>query len=87
MPLSTSFSPGRENLELVGLWYHLPKSEYRRRAQEILERLDLTEAANRRTDGYSGGMRRRLDIGASLLRTTTSAVPRRADDRARSPDS
>ena len=58
---------GRENLELVGLWYHLPKSEYRRRAQEILERLDLTEAANRRVDGYSGGMRRRLDIGASLL--------------------
>ena len=58
---------GRENLELVGLWYHLPKSEYRRLAQEILERLDLTEAANRRTDGYSGGMRRRLDIGASLL--------------------
>jgi ABC-2 type transport system ATP-binding protein len=58
---------GRENLELVGLWYHLPKSEYRRRAQEILERLALTEAANRRVEGYSGGMRRRLDIGASLL--------------------
>jgi ABC-2 type transport system ATP-binding protein len=58
---------GRENLELVGLWYHLPRCEYRRRAQEILERLSLTEAANRRVGGYSGGMRRRLDIGASLL--------------------
>lgn len=58
---------GRENLELVGLWYHLPKAEYRRRAQEILERLALTDAANRRVEGYSGGMRRRLDIGASLL--------------------
>jgi ABC-2 type transport system ATP-binding protein len=58
---------GRENLELVGLWYHLPKSEYRRRAQEMLERLSLTEAANRRVGGYSGGMRRRLDIGASLI--------------------
>jgi ABC-2 type transport system ATP-binding protein len=58
---------GRENLELVGLWYHLPKAEYRRRALEMLERLSLTEAANRRVGGYSGGMRRRLDIGASLI--------------------
>lgn len=58
---------GRENLELVGLWYHLSKAEYRRRAQNILERLDLTEAADRRVDTYSGGMRRRLDIGASLI--------------------
>jgi ABC-2 type transport system ATP-binding protein len=58
---------GRENLELVGLWYHLPKAEYRRRAQAILERLSLTDAANRRVETYSGGMRRRLDIGASLL--------------------
>jgi ABC-2 type transport system ATP-binding protein len=58
---------GRENLELVGLWYHLPKSEYRRRAQDMLERLSLSDAANRRVGGYSGGMRRRLDIGASLI--------------------
>ncbi len=58
---------GRENLELVGLWYHLPKVEYRRRASEILERLGLSEAAHRRVDTYSGGMRRRLDIGASLI--------------------
>jgi ABC-2 type transport system ATP-binding protein len=58
---------GRENLELVGLWYHMPKAEYRRRAREILDRLDLTDAANRRVGGYSGGMRRRLDIGASLI--------------------
>ena len=58
---------GRENLELVGLWYHMPKAEYRRRAREVLDRLDLTDAANRRVGGYSGGMRRRLDIGASLI--------------------
>ncbi len=58
---------GRENLELVGLWYHLSRSEYRRRAQEILDRLSLDDAADRRVDGYSGGMRRRLDIGAALL--------------------
>jgi ABC-2 type transport system ATP-binding protein len=58
---------GRENLELVGLWYHLPKREYRRRAQETLELLSLTDAADRRVATYSGGMRRRLDIGASLI--------------------
>jgi ABC-2 type transport system ATP-binding protein len=58
---------GRENLELVGLWYHLPKREYRRRAQETLERLSLTDAADHQVKTYSGGMRRRLDIGASLI--------------------
>jgi ABC-2 type transport system ATP-binding protein len=58
---------GRENLELVGLWYHLSKPEYRRRAQEVLERLELTDAADHLVKTYSGGMRRRLDIGASLL--------------------
>jgi ABC-2 type transport system ATP-binding protein len=58
---------GRENLELVGLWYHLEKAEYRRRAQELLERFGLTDAADRLVKTYSGGMRRRLDIGASLI--------------------
>jgi ABC-2 type transport system ATP-binding protein len=58
---------GRENLELVGLWYHLPKREYRRRAEETLERLSLTDSADRQVRTYSGGMRRRLDIGASLI--------------------
>jgi ABC-2 type transport system ATP-binding protein len=58
---------GRENLELVGLWYHLDKREYRRRAQEVLERFSLVDAGNRLVKTYSGGMRRRLDIGASLI--------------------
>jgi ABC-2 type transport system ATP-binding protein len=58
---------GRENLELVGLWYHLDKDEYRRRAQEVLERFSLLEAGDRLVKTYSGGMRRRLDIGASLI--------------------
>jgi ABC-2 type transport system ATP-binding protein len=58
---------GRENLELVGLWYHLDKTEYRRRAGEVLERFSLVEAGDRLVKTYSGGMRRRLDIGASLV--------------------
>jgi ABC transporter len=48
---------GRENLELVGLWYHLEKPEYRRRAQEVLERFSLTDAGDKLVKGYSGGMR------------------------------
>lgn len=58
---------GRENLELIGLWYHLTKEEYRRRAEEVLERFSLIEAGDRLVKTYSGGMRRRLDIGASLI--------------------
>jgi ABC-2 type transport system ATP-binding protein len=58
---------GRENLDLVGRLYHLGKSEARRRADEMLERFELTEAANRTVKTYSGGMRRRLDLGASLV--------------------
>jgi len=58
---------GRENLELIGLWYHLDKVEYRRRASDVLERFTLTDAADRLVKTYSGGMRRRLDIGAALV--------------------
>jgi ABC-2 type transport system ATP-binding protein len=58
---------GRENLELVGLWCHLPKREYRRRSQATLERLSLSADADRLVKTYSGGMRRRLDLGASFM--------------------
>ena len=58
---------GRENLELVGLLYHLEKSEYRRRAQDALERMTLTGAGDKPVKTYSGGMRRRLDLAASLI--------------------
>ncbi len=58
---------GRENLEIVGRLYQLPKTEARKRADEALERLSLTDAADRLVRTYSGGMRRRLDLGASLV--------------------
>lgn len=58
---------GRENLELVGLLYHLERAEYRRRAAEALERMTLTDAADALVKTYSGGMRRRLDLAASLI--------------------
>ena len=58
---------GRENLELVGLLYHLDRAVYRRRAQEALERMTLTRAGDKAVKTYSGGMRRRLDLAASLI--------------------
>lgn len=58
---------GRENLEMVGELYHLERSEARRRADEALERFGLAGAADRRAGTYSGGMRRRLDVAASLI--------------------
>jgi ABC-2 type transport system ATP-binding protein len=61
------FLTGRENIELVGRLYHLPKEEVKARAQRLLERFDLVDAADRTVKTYSGGMRRRLDLGASLV--------------------
>src|ERR1700712_514525 len=58
---------GFENLEMVGRLYRLPKREARARAGELLERFDLSDAASRTAKTYSGGMRRRLDIAASLI--------------------
>jgi ABC-2 type transport system ATP-binding protein len=57
---------GRENLEMVGRLYGLPRRQARHRADDVLERIRLTDAANRRVNTYSGGMRRRLDLAASL---------------------
>jgi daunorubicin resistance ABC transporter ATP-binding subunit len=57
---------GRENVEMVGMLYRLSGAEARRRAAEILERFGLADVADRRVSTYSGGMRRRLDLGASL---------------------
>jgi ABC-2 type transport system ATP-binding protein len=58
---------GRANLEMVGRLYHLPRPYVRARAAALLERLSLTDAADRQVRTYSGGMRRRLDLAASLL--------------------
>jgi ABC-2 type transport system ATP-binding protein len=58
---------GRENLELVGRLYHMPREAVRARASELLDQFTLTDAADRLTKTYSGGMRRRLDLAASLV--------------------
>ena len=58
---------GRENLEMVGRLYRLSRSDARSRAADALERLGLSDAGDRVVRGYSGGMRRRLDLGASLV--------------------
>jgi daunorubicin resistance ABC transporter ATP-binding subunit len=58
---------GRENLRMVGLLAQLARPEILPRAAELLARFDLTDAADRPLRTYSGGMRRRLDIAASLM--------------------
>ena len=58
---------GYENLEMFGRLYHLSGGVARRRANELLERFDLVDAARRTVKTYSGGMRRRLDLAASLI--------------------
>ncbi|MFA1547097.1 ATP-binding cassette domain-containing protein [Actinomadura chokoriensis] len=58
---------GRGNLRMFGRLYHLSRREARRRADELLERFGLMDAADRQVAGYSGGMRRRLDLVASLI--------------------
>jgi ABC-2 type transport system ATP-binding protein len=58
---------GRENLEMIAGLYHLPRARARQRAAELLEQFGLADAAGRRCGTYSGGMRRRLDLAASLI--------------------
>jgi ABC-2 type transport system ATP-binding protein len=58
---------GRENLTMVARLYGQGKKEAAASAKRILEQMDLTDAGGRMVKGYSGGMRRRLDLGASLV--------------------
>ncbi len=58
---------GLQNLEMIGRLYHIPRKLVKQRAIETLNRLNLMDAANKRVKTYSGGMRRRLDLGASLI--------------------
>ncbi|CAN5504740.1 daunorubicin resistance protein DrrA family ABC transporter ATP-binding protein [soil metagenome] len=57
----------RENLTMFGRLYQLPKSEARKRADDLLEQFDLNAAADRPVKTYSGGMRRRLDLASALI--------------------
>ncbi|MGD9483548.1 ATP-binding cassette domain-containing protein [Streptomyces sp. TRM70308] len=58
---------GRENLQMVGRLYQMPGREAKKRADELLERFNLADAADRTAKTYSGGMRRRLDLAAALV--------------------
>ncbi|NJC24136.1 ABC-2 type transport system ATP-binding protein [Arthrobacter pigmenti] len=58
---------GFENLEMVGRLYHLGARTARKRAQELIDQFELTEAGNRPVKGFSGGMRRRIDLAGALV--------------------
>jgi ABC-2 type transport system ATP-binding protein len=61
----------KENLELIGRFFRMSSSDAAARAKELLERFDLVDAGNRVVSGFSGGMRRRLDISMSLVARPT----------------
>jgi oleandomycin transport system ATP-binding protein len=80
---------GRENLYLIGRLLDMPAKAARARADELLELFGLTDSATKRAKNYSGGMRRRLDLAASLVGTpqvlfldepTTGLDPQRRND-------
>ena len=58
---------GRENLIMVGRLYHMSRQQSRQRADQLLRQFALTDAADRNVKTYSGGMRRRLDLAASIV--------------------
>lgn len=62
---------GRENLVMIGRLYHMSIEQARHKAQELLNRFDLADAADRTLKTYSGGMRRRLDVAASIINSPT----------------
>ena len=62
-----AYQTGRENVEMVGRLYNLSKAEAKRRTEDVLERINLVDAADRQVKTYSGGMRRRLDLAASMV--------------------
>ena len=61
------FLTGREHLKLLGSLHGMKSAELKRRSDELLERVGLMEAADRKVGGYSGGMKRRLDLALALL--------------------
>ena len=74
---------GRDHLRLQTMLQAVPRAERKPRQNELLDRVGLTEAADRKVGGYSGGMKRRLDLALALVHRPTHPLPRRADDRPR----
>ncbi|MFW0788100.1 ATP-binding cassette domain-containing protein [Gordonia sp. CPCC 205333] len=70
-----SLLTGRENLQLMADLRHLPRKAGRARVDELLERFDLSDAANKTLANYSGGMRRRLDLAMTLVGGGTGESP------------
>ena len=61
------FLTGRENVQMIGQLYGLERNEAKARTDDVLRRIELVDAADRQVKTYSGGMRRRLDLAASLV--------------------
>ena len=71
----------RDHMRLQTSLQGLPKAQRRARGDELIERVGLSDAADRKVGGYSGGMKRRLDLALALVHSPARALPRRADHR------
>ncbi len=76
----------REHMRLQGALHGLSKAERTKRGDELIERVGLTDAADRKVGGYSGGMKRRLDLALALLHGPSRPLPGRAHHRSRHPE-
>ena len=74
---------GRDHLRLQATLQGVRKDQRAARAEELLHRVGLADAADRKVSGYSGGMKRRLDLALALVHSPAHPLPRRADDRPR----
>ncbi len=77
---------GREHMRLQTALHGIAKAEREARGAELLERVGLAKAADRKVGGYSGGMKRRLDLALALAHRPAHPLPRRADHRPRHPE-
>ena len=66
----------REHMRLQGALHGMPKAERTKRGDELIERVGLADAADRKVGGYSGGMKRRLDLALALLARPARPLPR-----------
>ena len=76
----------RDHMRLQGALHGMSKADRTRRGNELIERVGLSDAADRKVSGYSGGMKRRLDLALALLHGPACPLPRRAHHGPRHPE-
>src|SRR5438128_3228918 len=74
-PTLDTFATGRENIEFIGRMHRVPGAELKKRTDELLELMGLTEVATKLAGAYSGGMKRPLDLACALVHRPQVLIP------------